>query len=228
MWIFFIIWAKAPQTPQGRRFSQSGIDTLRPAVHTNAMTLATKFTFVRIALAPLFFIVYLLPRLFPTRFGGAAWTVPALWFIFIAAETTDMLDGMAARKRRETSDFGRLFDPFADTLMQITCFLCFVLDEIFPAILYLLVLYREFSILLIRNLMLKKGAAMGARLGGKIKTVAYILAGAAALLTMSLRRLALFEPLQDYFKTGAVVIFLISVVFSVVSFFDYLSVYRKS
>ncbi|MDR0582966.1 MAG: CDP-diacylglycerol--glycerol-3-phosphate 3-phosphatidyltransferase [Treponema sp.] len=193
------------------------------------MTLATKFTFVRLGLAPVFFIVYLLPRFSPAWFEkGPAWTVPALWLIFIVSELSDMLDGMIARRRNEVSDFGKLFDPFADTLMQITCFLCFVLDNIFPAILFLLVLYREFSILLIRNLMLKKGVAMGARLGGKIKTVTYIIAGAAALLTASLRRLALFESLQNYFKTGAVIVFLISVIFSIVSFFDYLSVYRRA
>jgi CDP-diacylglycerol--glycerol-3-phosphate 3-phosphatidyltransferase len=195
------------------------------------MTLATKLTFLRVILAPVFFIVYFFPSVY-ARFAGQgayspAWTVPALWFIFIFSEITDMLDGMAARKRGEVSDFGKLFDPFADTLMQITCFLCFVIDGIFPAALFLLVLYREFSILFIRNLMLKKGVAMGARLGGKIKTVTYIIAGGAALLTVSIQRLAVFEPLYPWFKIGAVIIFLISVILSLVSFFDYLSVYRN-
>jgi CDP-diacylglycerol--glycerol-3-phosphate 3-phosphatidyltransferase len=191
------------------------------------MTLADKLTFIRVILAPVFFAVYLLPSFFPFP-GGSVWTVPLLWVIFIGCEITDMLDGMAARKRKETSDFGRLFDPFADTLMQITCFLCYVIDGIFPAVLFLLVLYREFGILFIRNLMLKKGIAMGARLAGKIKTVAYIIAGGAALLTVSLKRLAVFDFLYSYFKTGARVIFLISVIISLVSFFDYVSVYRKA
>jgi CDP-diacylglycerol--glycerol-3-phosphate 3-phosphatidyltransferase len=197
------------------------------------MTLATKFTFLRVLLAPVFFIVYFLPVWFPAVFSqpwahGPAWTVPVLWLIFIFAEITDMLDGMAARKRNEVSDFGKLFDPFADTLMQINCFLCFVIDGIFPAVLFLLVLYREFSILFIRNLMLKKGVAMGARLGGKIKTVTYILAGGAALLTVSLRRLAIFGFLLPYFNIGAVVVFGISVLLSIISFFDYLAEYRKA
>lgn len=195
------------------------------------MTLATKFTLLRVVLAPVFCIVYLLPGLFPAWFAqprSAAWTVPVLWLIFIVSELSDMFDGMAARRRNEVSDFGKLFDPFADTLMQITCFLCFVIDGTFPAILFLLVLYREFGILFIRNLMLKKGVAMGARLGGKIKTVSYITAAAAALLAASIRRLAVFEFLHPWFKTGAVVIFFISVILSLVSFFDYFSVYRKA
>ncbi|MDR0315590.1 MAG: CDP-diacylglycerol--glycerol-3-phosphate 3-phosphatidyltransferase, partial [Treponema sp.] len=148
--------------------------------------------------------------------------------IFIIAELSDMFDGMAARKLNQVSDFGKFFDPFADTLMQLTCFLCFVADGIFPAILFLIVIYREFSILFIRNLMLKKGVALGARMGGKIKTVAYITAGAAALIYASLVRLSVAESLWSVFKIAAIAIFGVSVIFSIISFFDYLSVYRNS
>jgi len=193
------------------------------------MSLANKLTFFRIILAPVFFIVYFLPVFFPSWFAGImGWTVPVLWFVFIVSEITDLLDGMVARKRNEVSDFGKLLDPFADTLTQVTCFLCFVIDGIFPAILFLLVVYREFSILFIRNLMLKNGITMGARLGGKIKTVTYIIAGSAALLTVSLQRLFVFESLFPYFKNAALIIFIIAVVVSLVSFFDYLLVYRKA
>jgi len=193
------------------------------------MSLANKLTFFRIILAPVFFIIYLFPRFFPSLFvNGASWTIPALWFIFIVSEITDLLDGMAARKLNETSDFGKLFDPFADTLMQITCFLCFVIDGIFPAILFLLVIYREFGILFIRNLMLKKGATLGARMGGKIKTVSYIIAAGIALLAVSFQRLAIFEFLFPFLKTGAVIVFFISVIISIVSFIDYVLVYQKT
>jgi len=193
------------------------------------MFLADKITFSRILMAPVFFVIYMLPNFFPSLFpNGTGWTVPVLWVVFVGSELTDMFDGMVARKRNQTSDFGKLFDPFADTLMQITCFLCFVLDGIFPAFLYLLVLYREFNILLIRNMMMRKGIAMGARLGGKIKTVTYILAGGAALVAISIQRLEIFEFLFPWFKIGALVIFIISIIFSWISFFDYVRVYRKT
>jgi len=193
------------------------------------MTLANKLTFLRLFLAPVFFIIYLLPEFVPSWFvNGTGWTVPVLWIIFIVSEITDLLDGLAARKLNQMSDFGKLFDPFADTLMQITCFLCFVIDGIFPATLFLIVIYREFGILFVRNLMLKKGITLAARLGGKIKTVTYIAAGCAALLTVSLQRLSVYESLIPYFKIGAVVVFIISVILSVVSFFDYLMLYLKA
>ena len=193
------------------------------------MSLANKLTFFRLILAPVFFIIYLLPRFIPSWFiHGTGWTIPVLWLIFIISEITDLLDGIAARKLNEVSDFGKLYDPFADTFMQITCFLCFVIDGIFPAPLFLLVIYREFGILFIRNLMLKKGVTLAASMGGKIKTVAYIVAGGAALLTVSLQRLSIFEFLLPYFRIGAIIIFFISVIISVFSFVDYLLIYLKT
>ena len=193
------------------------------------MSLANKLTFSRAALAAVFFIFYFLPFYFPGWFvRGSGWTAPVLILIFIVSQFTDLFDGMAARKYNETSDFGKLFDPFADTIMQLTCFLCFVIDGILPAFLFLVVIYREFGILFIRNLMLKKGITMGARYSGKVKTVSYIVAASTALLATSLQRLALFEFLIPFVRIGAAVIFFISVTISVISFFDYLSAYKKA
>jgi phosphatidylglycerophosphate synthase len=76
--------------------------------------------------------------------------------------------------------------------------------------------------------MAKKGIVMGARMSGKIKTVAYIVAVCAALLCASLQRLALLEFLFSYFRTAAVIIFGISAALSIFSFFDYLLVFKKS
>jgi len=202
------------------------------------MTLANKITSVRLVLAPVFFVVYLLPRFFPSVFAvtspfgegdlisvGAPWTVPVLWILFAGSEITDMLDGIIARRRGEVSDFGKLFDPFADTLTQITYFFCFVLDGILPPLLFLAVLYREFGILFIRNLMLKKGISLGARMGGKIKTVTYVLAGALALMASSVVRLGIRGNFYHLLTLAAGVIFLVSVGLAIVSFFDYIRVY---
>ena len=205
------------------------------------MTLADKVTAFRLVLAPVFFIVYLLPRFFPALFAvssppgsgifsaiSVSWTVPVLWILFLISELTDLLDGFIARRRGEVSDFGKLFDPFADTLTQITYFFCFVIDGILPSLLFLAVLYREFSILFVRNLMLKKGITMGARMGGKIKTVTYMLAGALALLASSVVRLGIDTNFYRILTIAAVVVFILSVLFSLVSFFDYVSVYIKT
>jgi len=191
------------------------------------MNLADRFTLSRIILAPVFFAVYMLLMRFSEQLVGYTfWVIVSLWVIAIVGELTDMFDGMAARRLKQTSDFGRLFDPFADTLMQLTIFLCFVIDGIFPAILFLVVLYREFGILFLRNLFLKKGITMGARKSGKIKTVAYITAAVIALFYASLNYLSILEMYQNIFKISANVVFCLSVLISVISFFDYLFQYR--
>jgi CDP-diacylglycerol--glycerol-3-phosphate 3-phosphatidyltransferase len=189
------------------------------------MTLADKVTSLRLVLAPFFFVVYLLPMWFPSAMNWS-WTVPVLWILFVVSELTDLFDGRIARARNEVSDLGKLLDPFADVLVRITYFLCFVMDGILPAPLFLLVLYREFSIQFVRNLILQKGVVQGARMGGKIKAVTYMIAGGIALIASNVRMLgydAAFTPL----RLSAIGVFAISVVFAVISFMDYLSIYRK-
>jgi len=189
------------------------------------MTAADKVTSIRLILAPFFFVVYFLPMWLPV---GAAWTVPVLLVLFIVSELTDLIDGKVARSRNEVSEFGKLFDPFADTLVRITYFLCFVVDGILPVALLAIVLYREFGILFLRMLMMKRGIAMGARSGGKIKAVAYMIAGAVALLASCVLRLGLDTGIYSIIRLIAVGIFAVSVVLSLASFGDYLSVFRKS
>ena len=205
------------------------------------MTLADKVTSIRLILAPVFFGIYFLPRLFPTifvipppaagfnpQFTGAAWTVPVLIILFVAAQLTDLFDGIVARKYSEVSDFGKLYDPFADTLTQVTFFFCFVIDGILPPVLFLVVLYREFSILFLRNLMLKKGISMGARLGGKIKTVTYVVSGSFALLASCVQRVGLGGSIYLWISLITKGVFTVSVIIAVISFFDYLSEYVKT
>jgi len=191
------------------------------------LNLANMLTLFRIVLAPVFLVVYFMTDL------KATVSILLLWIILFISEITDYFDGLAARKLKLNSDFGKLFDPFADTLVQTTCFLCFLIDGlwgkgIFPIILFLLVIYREFSILFLRNLMLRKGVTLGARMLGKIKTLLYIAAVGASLFAVSVDRLGVLENLLPYFKCGSLIIFIISVIFSVSSFIDYLNIYFKT
>jgi len=189
------------------------------------MTVADKVTSIRLVLAPVFFLVYLLPTWVSMV---SSWTVPVLWCLFVLAEITDLADGILARNRNEVSDFGKLYDPFSDTLVRITYFLCFVVDGILPVFLLLVVLYREFGILFLRTLMMKKGITLGARSGGKIKAVAYMVTGVFALIASSILRLGFDPGVYLIFKNVATVAFIISVFLSLMSFGDYYKVYKQS
>lgn len=185
------------------------------------MTKADKVTMSRIVLAPLFFILYSYPILTPIP------TVALLWLLFAVIEASDFVDGKIARSSNEVSDFGKLFDPFADVLARLTYFSCFAFSGIMPLWIFIIVIYREFSINFLRMMLAFKGIAMGARPGGKLKAGLYMVSGMLALLEASLERLAIFSSLLPALKIIVFIVFCTAGVLSVISFIDYLVQFKR-
>lgn len=184
------------------------------------MKLSDFFTSIRIFLAPIFFILFFLPGLIGF---GAGISVFILIPFFIFMEFTDYLDGYYARKHKQVSDFGKLFDPFADVLANMTVMFAFVLSGYMPSILFLLVLYREMGMMFVRMLASRQGVAIGARKGGKAKTVLYIVAAGFSLALESASRLGI--SLSGYEGTARginIALYCLAVVASLGSFVDYL------
>lgn len=153
----------------------------------------------RIVLSPVFFLVFV----YSFQFFGQAFRLPAaiiLWVLFIAIELSDLLDGMAARKLGLSSDFGKIFDPFADSFARLTYFIAFALapdslaDARMPGIAFVLILYRDLLVSFGRLLMAREGVSLGARISGKIKAWVYAFAGGAGLLVFSLPAFAGLPP----------------------------------
>ncbi len=184
------------------------------------MKTADKFTLVRIILAPLFYVLYFLPTWI--NFNPII-SVVIIVPLLIFAEFTDFLDGFFARRLNQVSDFGKLFDPFADVLLHLTTFFCFVVSGYMPAIIFLFIMYREFIMNFIRLLAIKEGIAIAARWGGKLKTVLYVITGFFYLIFECCERMGFdFLPLTTVgFSTG---FFLscVCLVAAYVSFIDYL------
>lgn len=188
------------------------------------MTRADRITFSRLALTPLAVLLLFLPD----ALGSARiWATVAVWLIAIYSEISDYLDGYVARKYGEVSDFGKIFDPFADVLMHLSYFVSLCVKGLLPLAFVLLVLFREYAIMLIRLLMAKNGVMMGARKGGKAKTVSYVVTGAAALLRLSFRRLDLMPVLDPWLGYAVILFCVISGALSVLSLADYYLQYRK-
>ena len=194
------------------------------------MQIATKLTFCRILCAPIFFIIYFLPlwlRQFPFLAPSSVYVMlPVLAF----AEFTDYLDGKYARSHNQVSNFGKVFDPFADVFLNITVFFCLVLSGYMPAFILLLIIYREISMTFIRLVAIQEGVAIGARMGGKTKTVLYIFSCFFTLFLESTLRLGLLKgedfPIQAG-KLVCIALFIICLVLSYISFADYLINFRK-
>ena len=188
---------------------------------------------MRVCFAPVFFLIYSIPIWTGSVLLQqiSAYCMIPLLIIF---ELTDFFDGYYARKRGEVGDFGKLFDPFADVMLNLTVFLCVMtsVNRIFggymPSLIFVLILYRELSMNFLRMIASKQGVAIAARKGGKLKTVSYIVSGFFALAVESALRLG--YGLGGYgseLHTVAVVLFSVCLVLSYFSFIDYLRIFAS-
>ena len=138
------------------------------------MTLPNKLTILRIVLSPVFLFFFFADTFLPVSSMAA---VSVLIILFAVIELTDLFVGYFARKLNQTSDLGKVLDPFADSFSRLTYFLCFTFTGLMPIWAFVLVLYRDLGVSFIRLLMAKRGIVMPARLSGKIKAVIYAAAG---------------------------------------------------
>jgi CDP-diacylglycerol---glycerol-3-phosphate 3-phosphatidyltransferase len=182
--------------------------------------LPTILTGARIALSPLFFLLYAYPAVLG---GGKALTVCLLWALFLVIELTDLLDGMAARKYQAASDFGKVFDPFADSFSRLSYFVGFTVAGAMPPIAFLLILYRDLLVSFGRLLMAKQGVSMSARLSGKIKAWVYAIAGIMGLVMVTIPLLRVGEGISSVLSLAAQVIFWVAAATAVWTAIDYLS-----
>jgi CDP-diacylglycerol--glycerol-3-phosphate 3-phosphatidyltransferase len=188
------------------------------------MNLATKFTFVRIFCAPVFFVLFYIAR----SLGEKGLPLLLALVVFLAfAEFTDFLDGYFARKMNQVSDLGKLFDPFADVILHLTTFLSFTLAGYMPAIFLMLILYREFSMLFIRLLSIQKGTVIAARKGGKLKTFTYVIAGFFSLILEILRYIPQAAAALPPLHIAGTVLYGLCTLLAYMSFADYLVLFRK-
>lgn len=188
------------------------------------MKLSNKFTLARAIFAPIFFMIFNIPAWLNSDVLSkiSAFIMIPLLAVF---ELTDYWDGHYARKNGEVSDFGKIFDPFADVILNLTVFMCAVASGYMPIVLFALILYREFSQSFLRMAALKNGIAIAAKKGGKFKTVFYIFSGFFFLTIETYSRLGL-SFFSDVFvhgcKIAAIVMFVLCTLFSWTSFVDYI------
>ena len=98
-----------------------------------------------------------------------------------------------------------------------------------PLPVFIIILYRELNILFLRMLARGNGITIGAKKGGKTKTVCYILAEGFTLLIELLIAFSLAEKsVTDTLIIINKVLYWIAALLSVGSFIDYLVSYRKS
>ena len=189
----------------------------------NTQPLPIWITMLRFALSPIFLVVYFAPDwLFGVRSQPLLFTL-VLWVLFILIEGSDIVDGWLARSRNQITSTGALLDPTADVCSRLTYFTCFLITGIIPIWCFAVILYRELCAITLRLIGSAHGRTISARFGGKLKSVFYSIASAAALLLVGMRAndwLLDFVPIMRRIVYG---LFAVSVLLSVVSFIEYLA-----
>ena len=103
------------------------------AVSAPLAQLPNALTVLRLALIPLFVVVYV-------QSDGSSW---AAGWIFLVAGVTDQLDGFLARRWHVESRFGKLADPLADRLMLDAAAILLWLDDKLPWYGALIIVLRD-------------------------------------------------------------------------------------
>jgi CDP-diacylglycerol--glycerol-3-phosphate 3-phosphatidyltransferase len=108
----------------------------------------------------------------------SSWTALAFWVVLSA---TDGVDGWLAR-RQGTTRSGAFLDPLADKVLVLGAMWALVGAEVWSAVPVTIITVREVAISLFRSYWARRGLAVPATKGGKLKTAVQTLAVALALL----------------------------------------------
>lgn len=120
--------------------------------------------FLRIALIPVFAGLFL-----------KDYVIPAV-IVIIIAEFTDLIDGKIARKYNQVSNLGKILDPIADKLSQMSIVIVLIIKYWDNAIKYLFMFFiiKEIVMLIGGAILLSKGMRpVAAEMWGKVATTVF-------------------------------------------------------
>lgn len=180
-------------------------------------TIPNWLSYIRIALIPVFAVLFYK--------GYVGWAMLVLGL----SGLSDFLDGKIARKFNQVSDLGKIIDPVADKLTQITIAIMFYIefrtsfDELIKTFswVFLIFVIKEFVMVFFGGLMLAMGLRpAAAEIYGKAATMVFYLVMIAIVM---------FGPdigfLKEYWTipdVAMLVLVIVSAVLTVVAFCSYL------
>ncbi len=148
------------------------MDTQNKLPNPSRWNAANLVTLSRIVVAALFLFFIFRDELW------AKWTAGLL---FAWGAISDYLDGYLARKNNLRTDFGTLMDPLADKILLLSVFGSFVVLELVPLWMVVIIFAREFLITGLRQMAQTRNIIIAASRAGKHKTVSQIVAASVIL-----------------------------------------------
>lgn len=173
------------------------------------MNLPNLLTIIRLFLVPVFILVYMGGDAAAARITAAA--------IFFIASVTDVLDGYIARKYNKVTDFGKLADPVADKLMQLSAIGCLAINKRISMWILVLFIFKEAVMILGGINLLREKFVVQSKWTGKIATVILFMCVMIILATDE-------QALPEHYAT---ILMCCSIVATIIAFFDYAKMYIK-
>lgn len=134
--------------------------------------------------------------------------------VFTISGLTDILDGFIARKFDLISNFGKLMDPLADKLTQISLLCALAWQNIIPLWILLIVLLKEIIMVIGASFLYGKSVVVYSRWYGKLATVLFYIAIVCSLL---LKQFAL-SGLWSQLDLGIYCLALITTIFALIMY----------
>jgi CDP-diacylglycerol--glycerol-3-phosphate 3-phosphatidyltransferase len=135
-------------------------------------------------------------------FGLNVLTILAAAALGGLAELTDLYDGILARKHNLTSDFGKFFDPYTDSIARLIMYFALTSVGLVPLWLPAFMALRDVTVSYVRLFAMKEQVVMASRMSGKVKAwgqgVGYFLLliiGLLQLFDLDLSALAVYVAL---------------------------------
>jgi CDP-diacylglycerol---glycerol-3-phosphate 3-phosphatidyltransferase len=110
----------------------------------------------------------------------------AALIVFAIAAGTDWVDGWWARKYKQVTKLGRVFDPFVDKILICGTFIFLAAEQSsgIAAWMAVVVMGREMLVTVLRTMVEQGGGDFSAKMAGKLKMVFQCLAVGASLVVL--------------------------------------------
>lgn len=162
-------------------------------------TIPNVLSLVRIVLLPVFAVLYLKSDTNPSFFWWAGG-------ILVLSGLTDLFDGVIARRFNQISDAGKLLDPLADKLTQLTVLVCLATQYVELMWLMVVCLAKEVAQVIGGLLLLHRGDTVRAsQWFGKVST--FVFYGSMAAIV-------LFPDMPGWLLIGLVVLVALVMLFA--------------
>ena len=142
-----------------------------------------------------------------------------LGFVFFTISgITDILDGTIARKYNLISTFGKLMDPLADKLTQISVLATLTFKDIIPFWILVIVILKELIMIIGASFLYGKDVVVYSKWFGKLATVLFYLAIVLSLIDKQFGFSGIWRNIDMVLYCVA----LVSTVFSLIMYVKYL------